>query len=75
LRGIYLIKSPLTPLFQRGELYSYFDFVLSKHRDGAARHAVLENINILLMLAGLISFVEIIKVNYLNNLIEPSLRR
>ena len=35
-----------------------------------ANYAGLENINILLMLAGLISFVEIFQVKYLNNLIE-----
>ena len=34
----------------------------------------LENINILLMLAGLISFVEILQVKYLNNLIEQDHR-
>ncbi len=35
-----------------------------------ANYAGLENINMLLMLAGLISFVEILQVKYLNNLIE-----
>ena len=35
-----------------------------------ANYAGLENINRLLMLAGLISFVEILQVKYLNNLIE-----
>jgi len=39
-----------------------------------ANYARLENINILLMLAGLISFVEILQVNYLNNLIEQDHR-
>jgi putative transposase len=34
----------------------------------------LEHINILLMLAGLIGFVEILQVNYLNNLIEQDHR-
>jgi len=33
-----------------------------------ANYAGLENINMLLMLAGLISFVEILQVKYLNNL-------
>ena len=33
-----------------------------------ANDAGLENINMLLMLAGLISFVEILQVKYLNNL-------
>jgi hypothetical protein len=27
LRGIYLIKSPLTPLFQRGGLNTYIEMV------------------------------------------------
>jgi putative transposase len=35
-----------------------------------ANYAGLEHINILLIFAGLISFVEILQVNYLNNLIE-----
>ena len=35
-----------------------------------ANYAGLENINMLLMLAGLISFIEICQVKYLNNLIE-----
>ncbi len=34
----------------------------------------LKNINLLLMLAGLISFVEIIQVKYLNNIIEQDHR-
>jgi hypothetical protein len=33
-------------------------------------YAGLENINMLLILAGLISFVEILQVKYLNNLID-----
>ena len=37
----------------------------------AAIYAGLENIIFLLMLAGLISFVEILRINYLNKLIEP----
>jgi putative transposase len=39
-----------------------------------ANYAGLENINILLMLAGLISFVEILQVKNLNNLIEQDHR-
>jgi putative transposase len=39
-----------------------------------ANYADLENINMLLMLAGLISFVEILQVKYLNNLIEQDHR-
>ena len=39
-----------------------------------ANYADLENINRLLMRAGLISFVEIFQVNYLNNLIEQDHR-
>ena len=39
-----------------------------------ANYAGLENINRLLMLAGLISFVEICQVQYLNNLIEQDHR-
>jgi putative transposase len=35
-----------------------------------ANYAGLENINFVLMLAGLISFVEILQVKYLNNWIE-----
>ena len=38
--------------------------------ESGANYAGLENINMLLMLAGLISFVEICQVKYLNNLIE-----
>ena len=34
----------------------------------------IENINMLLMLAGLISFIEILQVKYLNNLIEQDHR-
>lgn len=36
----------------------------------AAGYAGLENIIFLLMLAGLVSFVEILRTNYLNKLIE-----
>jgi putative transposase len=39
-----------------------------------ANYAGLENINTMLMLAGIISFVEIIQVKYLNNLIEQDHR-
>ncbi len=39
-----------------------------------ANYAGLENINMSLMLAGLISFVEILQVNYLNNRIEQDHR-
>ena len=39
-----------------------------------ANYAGLENINMLLMLAGLISFIEICQVKYLNNLIEQDHR-
>jgi putative transposase len=39
-----------------------------------ANYVGLENINVLLMLAGLISFVEILQVKYLNNLIEQDHR-
>jgi len=39
-----------------------------------ANCAGLENINILLMLAGFLSFVEILQVKYLNNLIEQDHR-
>jgi len=39
-----------------------------------ANYAGLENINMLLILAGLISFVEILQVKYLNNLIEQDHR-
>ncbi len=39
-----------------------------------ANYAGIENINMLLMLAGLISFIEILQVNYLNNLIEQDHR-
>ena len=41
---------------------------------GGANYAGLENVNILLMLAGLISFVEILQVKYLNNLIKQDHR-
>jgi putative transposase len=39
-----------------------------------ANHAGLENINRLLMLAGLISFIEICQVKYLNNFIKQDHR-
>ena len=39
-----------------------------------ANYVGLENINFLLMLAGLISFVEILQVKYLNNIIEQDHR-
>ena len=39
-----------------------------------ANYAGIENINILLMLAGLISFIEICQVKYLNNIIEQDHR-
>jgi putative transposase len=39
-----------------------------------ANYVGLENINFLLMLEGLISFVEILQVKYLNNLIEQDHR-
>jgi putative transposase len=39
-----------------------------------ANQAGLENINFLLMLAGLISFIEILQVKYLNNIIEQDHR-
>jgi putative transposase len=39
-----------------------------------ANQAGLENMNCLLMLAGLISFVEILQIKYLNNLIEQDHR-
>jgi putative transposase len=61
------------------------DFVLSEPRDEraataffkqaiGANYAGLKNIKILLMLAGLISFVEILRVKYLNNLIKQDHR-
>jgi putative transposase len=39
-----------------------------------ANYAGLENINLLLMLAGIISFVEILHIKYLNNLVEQDNR-
>ena len=39
-----------------------------------ANYVGLENINFLLMLAGLISFVEILQIKYLNNLVEQDHR-
>ena len=39
-----------------------------------ANYVGLENINFLLMLAGIISFVEILQIKYLNNLIEQDHR-
>ena len=41
---------------------------------GGVNYADIENINRLLMLAVLISFIEICQVNYLNNLIEQDHR-
>ena len=37
-------------------------------------YASLENINLLLMLAGIISFIEIVQIKYLNNLVEQDHR-
>jgi putative transposase len=39
-----------------------------------ANYAGLENINLLLLLAGLISFVEIVQIKFLNNRIEQDHR-
>jgi putative transposase len=39
-----------------------------------ANYVGLENINFLLMLAGIISFVEILQIKYLNNLVEQDYR-
>jgi len=39
-----------------------------------ANYAGLENINMLLMLAGLLSFIEICQVKYLNNVVEQNHR-
>ncbi len=39
-----------------------------------ANYAGLENINLLLMFAGIISFVEILQIKYLNNLVEQDHR-
>jgi putative transposase len=39
-----------------------------------ANYAGLENINLLLMLAGLLSFIEILQVKYLNNIVEQDHR-
>jgi putative transposase len=39
-----------------------------------ANYAGIENINMLLMLAGLISFIEICQVKYLNNVVEQDHR-
>lgn len=39
-----------------------------------ANYAGLENINLLLMLAGLICFIEILQVKYLNNIVEQDHR-
>ena len=42
--------------------------------NSGANYSDIENINVLLMLAGLILFIEIRQVNYLNNLIEQDHR-
>lgn len=39
-----------------------------------AKYGGLENINFLLMLVGLISFIEILQIKYLNNLTEQDHR-
>lgn len=39
-----------------------------------ANFAGIDNINILMMLAGLISFIEISQIKYLNNVIEQDYR-
>jgi putative transposase len=40
----------------------------------SANHAGLENINLLLLLAGWLSFIGIIQVKYMNNIIEQDYR-
>jgi putative transposase len=40
-----------------------------------ANYARMENINLLLMLAGTISFVEILQITYLNNLVGQTFRQ
>jgi putative transposase len=51
----------------------FIQILLPPDKSGA-NYAGLENINMLLMLAGLISFVEILQVKYLDNLIEQDRR-
>ncbi len=55
---------------QRGEMAATTLFKQAINNNGFPHYAGLENINMLLMLAGFIGFVEILQVKYLNNLIE-----
>jgi putative transposase len=53
--------------------YAFFSmFVMDK---SGANYAGLENINLLLMLAGIISFVKILQIKYLNNFVGQTLRQ
>jgi putative transposase len=62
-----------TTLFKQAINNNGFPHKVVMDKSGA-NYAGLENINRLLMLAGLISFIEICQVKYLNNLIEQDHR-
>jgi hypothetical protein len=50
-------------------------FSMSVMDKSGANYAGLENINLLLMLAGIISFVKILQIKYLNNFVGQTLRQ
>ena len=66
-------KAAATTFFKQAIDANEFPNKMVMAKSGA-NYVGLENINFLLMLAGLIGFVDIIQVKYLNNLIEQDHR-
>ena len=66
-------KMAATTFFKQAINNNGFPHKVVMDKSGAIYEG-LENISMLLMLAGLISFVEILQVKYLNNLIEQDHR-
>ena len=60
LRPLHLLSKPKIEWFSEK----------SGYRQKVANYVGLENLNLLLMLVGIISYVEILQVKYLNNLVE-----
>ena len=60
---------PVTEFFKQAINNNGFPHKVVMDKNGA-NYAGIDNINMLLMLAGLISFIEICQVKYLKNLIE-----
>ncbi len=82
------VKGQWTYLYRAIDQYGHtVDFMLSKQRDkvnglpnkgvidkSGANNAGLDNINILLFLAGLLCFIDILQVKYLNPIVEQDHR-